>query len=621
MVQGRSILKLQSPLTMHITDVVASASAMPLVKHALVRRPDSTGCGNDAKSGQDFPVSMEGGIKRTRDVAKVVPDYRHPGSHCMKHHRPGIKVVSADFAVSQIRDGCTVATGGFVGIGFAENIAVAIERRFLGSASPAAAGHPCDLTLVYAGGQGDGHERGLNHFGHAGLLKRVVGGHWGLAPKLQQLAMSNQIEAYNLPQGVISQLFRDIAANRPGQISRIGLGTFVDPRQDGGKINACTHQDLVQLITIDGEEVLFYRTFPVDVGIIRGTTADANGNVTMEKEALTLEVLAIAMAAHNSGGIVIVQVERLAQCGSLSPRQVKIPGILVDYVVVTESPAYHMQTFGEPYDPAYSGEIKVALPLVETTALNARTIIARRAALELTAGDIVDLGIGIPEGVAQVCAQEQILDLITLTAEPGTIGGLPASGVNFGAVTNAHMIIEQPSQFDFYDGGGLDIAVLGLAQADSLGNLNVSRYGSHLAGAGGFINISQSAQKVVFVGTFTAGQLALSITDGRLKIIHEGDIQKFVSTVEQCTFSAAYARMRGQTVLYVTERCVFRLTDAGLELIEIAPGIDLEHDILSQMAFRPAIAPALTLMDARLFDAAPMGLQDALKIAPTPLQA
>ncbi len=526
-------------------------------------------------------------------------------------------MVSAEFAANQIRDGCTVATGGFVGIGFAENIAVAIERRFLGIGHPASAHHPRDLTLVYAGGQGDGHERGLNHFGHEGLLKRVVGGHWGLAPKLQHLAMSNQIEAYNLPQGVISQLFRDIAANRPGQLSRIGLGTFVDPRQDGGKINACTHQDLVQLMTIDGEEVLFYRTFPVDVGIIRGTTADADGNVTMEKEALTLEVLAIAMAAHNSGGIVIVQVERLAQCGSLSPRQVKIPGILVDYVVVTENPAYHMQTFVEPYNPAYSGEIKAPLPVAASTAPNVRKIIARRAALEIGAGDIVDLGIGIPEGVAEVCAQERIFDLITLTAEPGTIGGLPAGGLNFGAAINAQMIIDQPSQFDFYDGGGLDIAILGLAQADSLGNLNVSRYGNHLAGAGGFINISQSAQNVVFAGTFTAGNLALDITDGRLKITHEGAVKKFVTTVEQCTFSAAYAKKRGQTVLYVTERCVFRLTDAGLELIEIAPGIDLERDILGQMAFRPAIAPALKLMDARLFGAAPMGLRSALEVTPT----
>jgi len=505
-------------------------------------------------------------------------------------------------------------------IGFAENIALAIERRFLGNGNQALAGHPCDLTLVYAGGQGDGHERGLNHFGHPGLLKRVIGGHWGLAPKLQHLATTNQVEAYNLPQGVISQLFRDIAAHRPGQLSHIGLGTFVDPRQGGGKISACTQQELVELMTIDGEETLFYRTFPVDVGIIRGTTADADGNVTMEKEALTLEVLAIAMAAHNSGGIVIVQVERIAQCGSLSPRQVKIPGILVDYVVVTESPAYHMQTFVETYNPAYSGEIKVPLPVVAATALNVRKIIARRAALELKAGDVVDLGIGIPEGVAEICVEENIINLVTLTAEPGIIGGLPAGGLNFGAAINAQMIIDQPSQFDFYDGGGLDVAILGMAQADARGNLNVSRYGSHLAGAGGFINISQNAQKVVFAGTFTAGHLALEIADGCLKITHEGEVRKFVASIEQYTFSAVYAEKRGQTVLYVTERCVFRLTQAGLELIEIAPGIDLDRDILGQMAFRPVIAPSLKLMDARLFCVASMGLRGALKVLPTPVR-
>ena len=530
----------------------------------------------------------------------------------LKHRHTGDKVVSAEFAARQIRDGCTVATGGFVGIGFAENIAVAIERRFLGTPDPAQAGHPCDLTLVYAGGQGDGHERGLNHFGHPKLLKRVVGGHWGLAPKLQHLAMTNQIEAYNLPQGVISQLFRDIAAHRPGQLTRVGLGTFVDPRQDGGKINASTQQDLVQLMTIDGEEVLFYRTFPVDVGIIRGTTADADGNVTMEKEALTLEVLAIAMAAHNSGGIVIVQVERLAQCGSLSPRQVKIPGILVDYVVMTESPGYHMQTFLEPYNPAFSGEIKVPFPVLAPTALNVRKIIARRAAMEFNAGDIVDLGIGIPEGVAEVCAEENIIDLITLTAEPGIIGGLPAGGLNFGAAINAQMIIDQPSQFDFYDGGGLDVAILGLAQADAQGNLNVSRYGTHLAGAGGFINISQNAQKVVFAGTFTAGHLEVSVCDGKLQIVKEGGTKKFVDAVEQCTFSGKHARSQGQTAIYVTERCVFRLTDLGLELCEIAPGVDLHHDILAQMTFQPTVAKDLKLMDARIFCDQPMGLRRAL---------
>jgi propionate CoA-transferase len=529
----------------------------------------------------------------------------------------GGKVVSAAEAVRLIRDGDTVATGGFVGIGFAEEIAIALENLYLSHEEQhlQATGRPKNLTLVYAAGQGDGKERGLNHLGHEGLVKRVIGGHWGLVPKLQRLAVTNQIEAYNLPQGVITHLFRDIAAKRPGHLTRVGLGTFVDPRFGGGKINERTTEDIVSLIDIAGEEHLLYKAFPINVGIIRATTADPDGNLTMEKEALTLEALAIAMAAHNSDGIVIAQVERIAERGSLNPRQVKVPGIFVD-CVVQASPENHWQTFATQYNPAFSGEIKAPMRGLAPMPMGERKIIARRAALELKANSVVNLGIGMPEGVSSVANEERILDLMTLTAEPGVIGGMPAAGLNFGAATNTHAVIDQPYQFDFYDGGGLDVAFLGLAQADASGNLNVSKFGPRLAGAGGFINISQNAKEIVFTGTFTAGRLQIAVEDERLRVIEEGEVKKFVREVEHRTFSGDYALKRGQSVLYVTERCVFELAPGGLELVEIAPGIDLDRDILSQMSFEPKIREPLEPMDARIFKDAPMGLREDMLVMP-----
>ncbi len=512
------------------------------------------------------------------------------------------KVVTAAEAVAHINDGATVATGGFVGNGFAEEIAIALEDRFLSTREPTS------LTLMYAAGQGDGKDRGLNHLGHEGLVERVIGGHWGLVPKLQKLAVENKIIAYNLPQGIISTMFRDIAAKKPRTISSVGLGTFVDPRNGGGKINSITTEDIVERIDFDGEEYLAYKTRQVDVAILRGTTADGDGNVTMEKEALTLEVLAIAMATRNSGGIVIVQVERLAERGSLHCRNVKIPGILVDYVVVSK-PENHWQTFGEQYNPSYSGEIKVPMESLPPMEMSTRKIIARRAAFELRRDDIVNLGIGMPEGVASVVNEENMLDQIVLTAEPGVIGGIPAGGLSFGAAANTEVLIDQPYQFDFYDGGGLDIAYLGMAQVDHQGNVNVSKFGSRLAGAGGFINISQNAKTVVYLGTFTAGGLEVVIEDGMLRIVSEGKAQKFVGgTVEHITFSGEYSRKKGQKILYITERCVFELQQSGLALTEIAPGVDLERDILARMDFEPLMEEEPLLMDPRIFQPQPMGL-------------
>jgi len=512
------------------------------------------------------------------------------------------KVISARAAVDLVKSGDTLALHGAGG----GNVEADLLIRTLAEKFEET-GQPRDLTLFHVSGLGDWKSTGLNLLTGEGLVKRNVGGHYGMSPKYAQLILDNKIEAYNWPQGVMSQWLREVAGGRPGLITHIGLHTFVDPRVEGGKLNARTTEDLIEVVTLAGREWLFYRAFPLNVCFIRGTTADEKGNLTLEQEPAFLEVLPMAMATRNSGGIVIAQVKRLAQSGTLPAKMVKVPHTLVDHIVVHPG---QRQSVESEYDPALSGEVRVPISSLPPMELDERKVIARRAALEIVAlpRAVLNMGVGMPDGIARVAAEEGIASRMTATIEQGITGGIPAPGVIFGMSSNPEAIIDQPYQFDFYDGGGLDLAFLGLAEADERGNVNVSKFHGRLPGVGGFVNISQGAKAVVFCGTFTAGGLEVEVGEGRLRIRKEGQFRKFVPRVEQITFSGEHAAAQGQRVQFITERAVLAITAEGLMVTEVAPGVDLDRDVLGQMAFRPRVAPDLKIMDARIFWKELMGL-------------
>jgi propionate CoA-transferase len=512
-----------------------------------------------------------------------------------------MQVLTADQAAALLQDGDTVLIGGS-GSGHAvpEALIEAVERRFL------AEGRPRAITSLHPVGIGDRSSRGVSRFGHLGLLKRIVCGTIVDSPSVSALAQENLIEAYTLPQGVLSQLMRETAAGRPGLLTHVGLHTFVDPRISGGKQSTLCSDDLVEHVEFQGREWLFYKPFDIQVAFLRGTTADQDGNISMEEEPIFGEMLSMAQATRRCGGIVIAQVKRMAERNTLPGKSVKIPGMLVDVVVVEPEQS---QTYQTHYDPAFAGELRIPLDSFPKLPLDDRKIIARRCAMELVPGAICNVGSGVCTGIGIVAAEEGVLGHVVLTNEQGLIGGAPANGLDAGAARNYTALVDQPYQFDFYDGGGLDLAFLSAVEVDATGSVNISRFAGRIIGIGGFVNISQNARKMIFGGTLTAGGLKVTAGDGRLTIVSEGRHRKFVRSLEQISYSGPYARERRQETLFVTERAVFRSSEEGLELIEIAPGVDLERDVLAQMEFRPIVSSTLKIMDARIFRPEPLGLE------------
>ena len=513
-----------------------------------------------------------------------------------------VSVITAEEAAKLIKNEKTLFIGGFVGVNAPEALNKAAEKRFLET------GTPKNLFVYFAAGQGNRDGSQTDHYAHEGMVRRVIGGHWNMIPEMGKLALENKIEAYNFPQGTLCQLLRDTAAKKPGILTHVGLNTYVDPRISGGKLNDVTKEDLVELMEIHGEEKLFYNAIPIDVCFIRGSYSDESGNISLEREVATLEATSAAQATKNNGGIVVVQVEKIVKNGTLDPRLIKIPRIYVDAVVIAK-PEDHEQCFGCSFDPSMTGEVVIPLNSIESPKMSTKKIIGRRAAMELTENTVVNLGIGVPEYISSVANEEGIGEYFTLTVEAGAIGGIPQGGSRFGGAVNPECILDQPYQFDFYDGGGIDLAFLGLAEADKNGNINVSKFGPRIAGCGGFINITQNAKKTYFCGTFTAGGLKTKVENGKLIILEEGKKVKFVEEVEHITFSGEYANKIKQPVKYITERAVFELREDGVYLIEVAPGIDVQSQIIDLMGFVPKVDGVVKTMDERIFKDEIMGLK------------
>jgi len=511
------------------------------------------------------------------------------------------KQVNPRQALKLIKDGSTVAIGG-AGAGHAvpDKILQALGELYLET------GKPGNLTIIHPCGIGDNDSRGLNHLAHEGLIKTSIGGFWGNAPRMVRLAVENKIAGYNLPQGVLSHLMRETAAGAPGVITHVGLHTFVDPRLEGGKINDITKEDLVEVIELSGKEYLYYKARPIDVGVIRGTSVDREGNLTMEEEVGSFAMLSIAQAARVNGGIVIAQAKQIKD-GHCDPGQVKVPGVFIDYVIT--DPDQEM-TFLSPFDPALvNREAEYESDGLSLEGI--KRVVSRRAALELSRGAYVNLGYGMSDGVPIVAQQEGITDRLIFMIEQGALAGIPTTGLNFGAMYNPSAILDDGYQFDYFQGGGLDLAFLGFAQIDRQGNINSSRFGKVITGCGGSIDISQNVKKLVYCGSF-AVKSAQDINPRGIRVTHPGKFRKFVQNVQQVSFSGKYALEKGQEVLYITERAVFTLKPEGLTLIEIAPGIDLQKDVLDMMEFKPHIDPGLREIDHRVYGKVLMGLRNEL---------